>query len=157
MDLRLERRRLPNGHVKTLEVIHHGGAAVIVPFLDNNRLVMIRQYRPVVDKYLWEFPAGKLDGRERPSDCARRELIEETGYRAGKFKRLGYIYPAAAYTTEKITVFKATRLKKAESAAEGDEIISVKILTKREIITLLRKGAFIDAKTIACLALCGII
>ena len=140
-----------------MEIIKHPGAALIVPFLDKDTVVFIRQYRPAINGYLWELPAGKLDGGERPVTCAKRELIEECGYEAVRIKRVGHIFNAPGYATEKIVIFKATRLKKTKRALEEDEVISVKPMKRKEILRLFRKGAITDAKTICALSMCGVI
>lgn len=148
-------KRFPNGYVGQLEVIIHPGAALVVPFLTNDKLIILRQYRPVIDKYMYELPAGTLKKGEKPLLCARREIVEETGYLAGKLTYLGYIYPVPGYSTEKIIIYKAESLKKTERAAEEDEVIETQVATKAEIKRLFNAGKIIDAKTISALALCG--
>src|SRR3989338_2554443 len=96
--------RLPNGRRKIIEKIIHPGAALIVPFLKNNRIILLKQYRPVFGKYLYELPAGTLAKRESPYRCAMRELREETGFKAGFLRKVGVIYPAPGYATEEIYV-----------------------------------------------------
>jgi ADP-ribose pyrophosphatase len=104
LNLYLERRRLPNGYVLDLEIIRHPGAVLLVPFLNQDTVILIRQFRPVIHSYIWELPAGTLHARESYLACARRELREEIGYQAGVLKRIGYIYPAPGYTTERIVI-----------------------------------------------------
>jgi len=146
---------LPNGYKVILEVVEHPGAVLIVPFIDNNRMVLIKQYRPLIGQYIYELPAGTLAPAEKHIVCARRELLEETGYRARKITRLGQIYPACGYVTERIVLYKAEGLKKEEVAPEQDEIISLCVMTKAQIKKLFRSGKIIDAKTICALAYCG--
>jgi len=148
---------LPNGFRVELEMVKHPGAVLIVPFLKPQTLAMIRQYRPVINAYIWELPAGTLKPREYPLVCAHRELIEEIGYSAKRLKRLGLIYPAAGYTTEKIIIYEARGLKKVEACLEPDEVIEVKPLAKKEINKLFLKGKIVDAKTICALRLAKII
>jgi len=149
------KEKLPHGYVATYEMIRHPGAALIVPFLTKNKLIMLRQLRPVIGAYIYELPAGTLDKNEAPLACARREIIEETGYSAKKLTLLGKIYPVPGYSTEKIFIYKAEGLKKVERKAELDEVIENLILTKSEIRKLFKKGKIVDAKTIAALAFCG--
>jgi len=150
-----KKQQLPNGRQINLEIVKHPGAVLIAPFLDRGRIVMLRQYRPVIGKYIFELPAGTLGANETHLHCAKRELIEETGYIVKKITRIGEIYPAAGYTTERIVIFKAENLKKCASAPEEDEIITTQILTRQEISKLFKSGKIIDAKTICALALCG--
>lgn len=151
----LKKVRLPNGYTCTFETIRHRGAALVVPFLAKDRIIMLRQLRPVIGSYLYELPAGTIDSGETPLACARREIVEETGYAARRFTYLGKIYPVPGYSTERITIYKAEGLKQVERHAEKDEIITCHIFTKRAIKKLFRGGTMTDAKTIAALALCG--
>ncbi|MEE8360182.1 MAG: NUDIX hydrolase [Candidatus Omnitrophota bacterium] len=153
INLYFEKRRLPNSYVASLEIVRHPGAVLIVPFIKRDEIVLIKQYRPVINSYIWELPAGTLHKNENPLSCAKRELVEEIGYVTKRWKRLGYIYPAPGYTTEKILIFEARGLRKVERKIEKDEIISPEIFSKREIIRLLRSGKIVDAKTISALSL----
>lgn len=157
INLYIERQRFPNGYVTDLEVIKHPGAVLIVPFIDEGRIVFIRQYRPVINSYIWELPAGTLHKNESPLNCAKRELAEEIGHRAKMWERIGYIYPAPGYTTETIIIYKAKELKRIESKREEDEIITVKIFARRHIVKLFKSGKIVDAKTISALKLAQIL
>ncbi|MCM8814335.1 MAG: NUDIX hydrolase, partial [Candidatus Omnitrophica bacterium] len=117
--------KLPNGHAVTLEVVKHPGAVLVVPFLRPTQVILLRQYRAVMQKYFYELPAGTLAVGEKPMRCARRELMEETGYAARQMKQLGVIYPAPGYTTEKITVFSACDLMPGRHEPEADEVIEL--------------------------------
>ena len=150
-----DKRRLPNGHTLRLEIIKHPGAALIVPFLGKNKIILLKQYRPVVNSYIYELPAGTLNDGETPLACAKREVIEETGYSGRKFTKVRTIYPAPGYTTEKITIYKAEGLKKENVSPEKDEIIRGFVFSKTAVKKLLRTGRIVDAKTICALALCG--
>jgi len=147
--------RLPNDYLATFEMIKHPGAALVIPFLSKDRIIMLRQLRPVINSYIYELPAGTLDNGESPLACARREIIEETGFSARKFTLLGKIYPVPGYSTERITIFRADGLKKGSRVAERDEVIGLKIFTRKQIKTLFKKGRIVDAKTISALAFCG--
>ncbi|MDD5136349.1 MAG: NUDIX hydrolase [Candidatus Omnitrophica bacterium] len=151
----VKKMRLPNGYLATLETIRHPGAALIVPFLSKDRLILLRQYRPVIDSYIYELPAGTLDKRESPLACARREIVEETGFAAGKFSYLGKIFPVPGYSTECIRIYKAERLRKVEHIAEKDEVIKSHIFTRTKVRDLFKAGRIVDAKTISALAMCG--
>ena len=149
------RRRLPNGHVAEIEVIEHPGAVLIVPFLSNKRIILLYQYRPVIRRFLYELPAGTLRPKEKPLDCASRELIEETGYRASRMTRLSPIYPVPGYSTEVITLFKAEGLSAYRGKKDPDEIIKTRILDLSQVRKLFHQGKIMDAKTISALAFCG--
>ena len=157
LDVHLDKVMLPNGTKVRLECIKHPGAAAIVPFLNRKEVVLIRQYRPVVDRYIWEIPAGTLNKGETPIKCARRELKEEIGYMARSIKYLTSIYTTPGFTNECIHIYKADHLKKVSGTPDSDEILSVKSFTISEIKKLFRKKKIIDAKTIAALSICGVI
>lgn len=146
--------RLPNGYLATFEIIKHPGAALVVPFLAKDKLIMLRQLRPVIGSYIYELPAGTIDKGESSLECAKREIVEETGYSAGSMKRLGSIYPVPGYSTEKIIIYKAEKLRARHRHAEKDEIIEIKVLTQGDVRRLFKSGKITDAKTIAALALC---
>lgn len=147
-------KTLPNGYKARFEIIKHPGAALIVPFLTKDRIILLRQMRPVIGSYIYELPAGTLDKGESSVSCARREIIEETGYSARRFTKLGSIYPVPGYSTEKITIFKAEGLKKKKIVPEKDEIIKNFIFNKKKIHKLFKSGRIVDAKTICALTMC---
>lgn len=146
--------RLPNGYKATFEIIKHPGAALVVPFISKDKVIILRQLRPVIGGYIYELPAGTIDKGESPLECARREIIEETGYLAGKIKKVGSIYPVPGYSTEKIVIYKAERLRPMQRHAEKDEVIEIKILTQPAVRRLFKTGRIVDAKTIAAFAFC---
>lgn len=150
-----DKRTLPNGYRARLEIVKHPGAALVVPFLSKNKIIMLKQYRPVINSYIYELPAGTLGKKEAPLECAKREIIEETGYSTKKISKLGYIYPAPGYTTEKIIIYKAEGLRKENVRCEEDEVIESFPLTKIQVKRLFKKGRIVDAKTICALSLCG--
>jgi len=155
LNVRVKEQRLPNGFLARLEVVKHPGAALIIPFISSGKIIILRQFRPVLGGYLYELPAGTLDRREKPLHCARREIIEETGFSAGKLLKLGEIFPVPGYSTEKITIFKAWRLKQTGLAPEADEVIQIKILTRPQVNGLFQRKKIKDAKTICALAMAG--
>ena len=155
LKLYIKRERMPNGYLGTFEMIRHPGASLIVPFLSKNKIIMLRQLRPVIGAYIYELPAGTLGRNEKPIACARREIIEETGYAAGKMTLLGSIHLAPGYSTEKIYLYKAERLRRKERVPEHDEVMESFVLTKARVKRLFKAGRVTDAKTIAALAFCG--
>lgn len=153
----VKKERLPNGYLATFEMISHPGASLIVPFLDKNTVILLRQLRPVIDSYIYEFPAGTLDKGESGLTCARREIIEETGYSARRFTLLGAIYPVPGYSTEKIFIYKAEGLKQVIRTPEADEVIEHRPYTRGQVRRLFKQGKIVDAKTICGLALGGLL
>jgi len=148
-DITVENVTLANGFTVDLEVIRHPGAAAIVPMMDDGRVVMLKQYRHAAGQHMWEIPAGTLNGREAPLKCARRELMEETGFTAGTWQTLGAVVPVPGYADERIHLFLAGNLTPAEQALDQDEIIEVHILPLDEVVAMITTGEIEDAKTIA--------
>ena len=140
---------LENGTTTDMEFIEHPGAAAIVPFLTDNRIVMLKQYRHALKKYIWEIPAGTLDSREDLISCARRELVEETGYSAGQWHRLGEITPVPGYSNERIHIFLARELQPAVQNLDADEVIEVQKVDFRKALEMTGSGEIQDAKSIA--------
>ncbi|MDD5255666.1 MAG: NUDIX hydrolase [Candidatus Omnitrophica bacterium] len=155
--LEVDTLRLPNGFAIELELIRHPGAALIVPFISAGRIIMLRQFRAAVNSYLYELPAGTLNKGESALSCAKREIVEETGYRARTFTRVGEIYPVPGYSTERIVVFKAQNLSSCPGVPEKDEVIERHPMPVAEARKLFRQRKIKDAKTICALALCGLI
>ncbi len=148
---------LPNGLKITKDLVIHPGAALIVPFLTHDKIIIIRQFRSTLKKYLYEFPAGTLELNEKPSACARREIMEEAGYRAGKLTRVGLIYPVPGYSDEVIYIFKAEKLSVQKEQGDADEVIEPIIVNRSQLKNLFQSGKIVDAKTIAGLAFCGLL
>lgn len=149
-----QKRLLPNGVVADLEIIEHPGAALILPFMSNDQMVFLRQYRPVIKRYLYELPAGTRDRKESALTSARRELIEETGLAARTWKKLGEVYLAPGYSTEVIHIYSARDLYPSHAEPDKDEIIKTHTFSRRHVQDLFKKGSIVDAKTICALALC---
>jgi ADP-ribose pyrophosphatase len=144
--------RFPNDTTAEMDIVRHPGASAIVPFMsdpesDNPQLLLLRQYRYAAGGYIYEVPAGRLDGDESPEDCAARELKEETGCTAEKIEPLFTMFTTPGFTDEKIHVFMATGLTHGESAREADEFVDVVIMPVAEALELIRTGEILDAKT----------
>ena len=146
---------LPNGRTISISVICHPGAVIIAPFLNDKTVVMIRQFRPALKKYIYELPAGTLDPGESIAVCARRELLEETGLKGGKLVKLGAIYPVPGYSTELIHIFKAWDLTATPAQPEEYEVIKTFAMTKLQVQKLFKQGQLMDAKSICAFAFCG--
>ncbi len=146
--LDLERVTLPNGATIELEMIHHPGAAAVVPLTDTGDVVLIRQYRHAAGGYLYELPAGKLDPGESPLACAARELEEEIGYRAATLIPLVSVYTTPGFTDEMIYLVLATGLTRSSQSLDHDEVIEVVHMPLDEAMARIREGSIRDAKTI---------
>ena len=133
------------------EVVEHPGAVGIVPLSDQSEIIMVEQYRHAVREYLLEIPAGTLEREETPISCARRELLEETGFEASRFKRLLRCYLAPRYSSELITIYEATGLKARSHAPASDENLNVRRLRLKNVLAMIHRNHIKDAKTI-----CGI-
>lgn len=128
-------------------IIRHNGSAVMLAADEKNRVLLVRQFRLPADRLMWELPAGKIDDGETAGQAAKRELKEETGLRAKKWKKLASFYPSPGYGQEKMTLFLATELKQGDAQPMGDERIETRWFTKKELTALMRSNGIIDAKT----------
>lgn len=148
LDVRQAHVRLPDGGTATREYIVHPGAVMVIPLLDDGRVVVERQYRYPMAKVMLEFPAGKLDAGEPPWQCAVRELEEETGYRATEWARAGLLNNAIAYSDEGIEIWFARGLTEGESRLDAGEFLEVQATTVETLDALARSGELTDAKTL---------
>ena len=137
----------PSGFEIKRDIVHHRGSAVMLPLDDRKRILLVRQYRLPAQRYLWELPAGSVDPGEKPLQTAKRELKEETGYRAKNWKNLISFYPSPGFLTEKMTIFLATGLTAGAAAPMDDERIETRWFTAKEIDTAIEAGEIQDAKT----------
>lgn len=142
-----------NGKEAWREVVHHPGASAIVVIDDQGRIVMERQFRYALDRGLLEIPAGKLDGAEDLLHCAKRELEEETGYKASEWISLGAIATSPGFCNEVIHLYVAKGLSKGETNWDDDEYVELEYYTFDELMEAIRKEEIKDAKTLAALAL----
>jgi len=142
---------LPNGSRTQLAMVRHPGSTAVVPLFEDGTVLMERQYRHAVGKYLLEIPAGTMEPGESPLTCARRELEEETGYTAGQFVELCRVDIVPAYSDEKIHVFLARSLKESEQKLDKDEIIEIVKYPFEEALDMCRQGKISDALTILAL------
>lgn len=131
------------------EMVRHPGAVAILAKTPANRFVFVRQYRKPAEMILMEIVAGTLKKGEKPELCARRELKEETGYSARSLKKMGTVFLAPGYSTEKLHVFFAETGNKGEQHQDSDENITVVEMSEDEVKNNIRKGMFKDAKTLA--------
>jgi ADP-ribose pyrophosphatase len=145
----------PSGRVTVREVAKHPGGSLALAVFPDNRIIMIRQHRYPIDRFIWELPAGKLEPGEPPIDCARRELEEETGYRASEWKKMTSIWTSPGFCDEELHIFLATGLTPAPNGRqleEGEQTMTVEIVAYAQALAMIRSGEINDAKTI-----CGIL
>jgi len=128
-------------------VVRHAGSAVMMAVDEKDRILLVRQYRLPAGQYMWELPAGKVDEGETVAQAAKRELIEETGLRAKKWKKLTTFYPSPGFVEEKMTIFLATGLTQGEAQPMEDERIETRWFTKKELKEWIGKNKIIDGKT----------
>ena len=128
-------------------VVRHVGSAVMMAVDAKKRVLLVRQYRLPAEKYLWELPAGRLDPGEKPLQAARRELAEETGYRARTWTKLASFWVSPGYVQERMTIFLATDLTEGQATPMDDEQIESRWFTRKEMAEMIHSGKIEDAKT----------
>lgn len=129
-------------------IVRHRGSAVMMAVDEKKRVLLVRQFRLPADRYMWELPAGSVDPGEKPFQTARRELVEETGYRAKKWTKLASFYVSPGFVTERMTIYLATGLTEGQATPMDDERIETRWFTSRELAQMIDKGKIEDAKTI---------
>ena len=148
LDVRLDTVGFADGSSASREYIVHPGAVMVVPILDDGRLVMERQYRYPLGRVMLEFPAGKLDPGESVHHCAQRELAEETGFRAAEWARACVVHNACAYSTEGIEIWFARGLQAGPQQLDAGELIDICLLTEAELDQWASRGDLTDVKTL---------
>ena len=145
-----ERVKLPHGPTVTMDIVRHAKSAVIMPVPEAGRIILIRQYRHAVSRWLWEVPAGSVDPGESPEDAARRECHEEIGQVPDTVVRLGALYPTPGYCDEEMIFFRVSGLADPTEAAaiDEDEDIEARTFTLREARDMVRRGEIVDMKTV---------
>ena len=139
----------PSGVRATREVITHPGSVVVLPVLPDGRFLLIRQYRHATRQYLWELVAGRIDGGESPRKAAARELIEETGYRAKRFRMFLDVFPTPGFLEERMFILLAEGLTAGVAEPEEDEKIISRAYSRKQLEVMIRSGKLRDAKSIA--------
>ena len=148
----MDQVELENGMTSFREVVHHNGGACILPLTDDDKVLMVRQYRNALDRETLEIPAGKLDDPNEPKiECAYRELEEETGYRCDKLEYLMSLNTTVAFCDEAIDIFVARNLIPSHQHLDEDEVINVEAWELEDLEELIYTGKMTDAKTVAAI------
>ena len=137
----------PDGFEIKRAIVQHRGSAVMMAVDERERILLVRQYRLPARQYLWELPAGRMDEGETPLQAAKRELAEETGYRARTWKKLAEFYPSPGFLAEKMTIYLATELTEGEQTPMADERIQTRWFSADEIDRMIERGKIPDGKT----------
>ena len=145
------RRRFPNGQEHDVEVVRHPPCVVLIPFEDDGRIVLVRQYRAPIDRMTWELPAGSLDPDEPADAAARRECEEEIGRAPGRVERLGAWFPTPGYCDEEMLFFRVRELRDpapdSPHRPDADEDITTRRVTVEEARAMVRRGEIVDLKS----------
>jgi ADP-ribose pyrophosphatase len=147
-DLNVEEATLPDGRKTVIEVIRHPGSSGIVPIQGPQSVILIRQFRPAVGRFIWEIPAGTMHPGEDPLECAKRELQEECGLMGQKFQKLGEIFIAPGYSDERIHLFMATNLLPSKQNLDEDELLTTHAFPFDQVMEMIEKGEIEDGMTI---------
>ncbi|MHC1585332.1 MAG: NUDIX hydrolase [Candidatus Syntropharchaeia archaeon] len=150
LTLRIDDVELPDGRRSHREIIDHPGAVAVLAFLDERKILLVKQFRKAIEEITLEIPAGVLERGEDPAHCARRELEEETGFKAKKIKKMLEYYPSPGFTNEVIHIFFASELEKTEKKEKFLKPVPMEI---DEAIALIKEGKIRDGKTIIGLIL----
>ncbi len=153
-----DRVRLPNGRTVPMEVVRHGPSVVLIAQPDPDHVVLIKQYRYVIDRWIWELPAGGVDAGEDPARGAARECAEEINLVPSSVERLGGFFPTPGFCDEEMVFFRLTGLRAVTADAgpvekDEDELLSVRVFSLSEARELLKRGEIVDMKTVVGLAL----
>jgi ADP-ribose pyrophosphatase len=147
----LDTTPLPDGRTVPRHVVVHPGAVAILPVLEADHVCLLRNFRPAVGEELWEIPAGTLDPGEPPNDTAVRELAEETGYQAARWRKLREFYPSPGILSERMYLYVAEGLTPGPQRLEADEHIEPRVVPWRDALTWALDGTIRDAKTLVAL------
>ncbi len=142
----------PGGVRADRDIIVHPGSVVVLPIFEDGRILLIRQYRHSVGEFLWELVAGRKEPGETPAAAARRELMEETGYRAKRLRKLMRVIPTPGFVKEWMWIFAAEGLRQGGAQPEEDEKITPKIFSLKQVDAMIERGTLHDAKSI-----CGLL
>ena len=151
----VERVALPNGETADYEIVHHPGGAAVVAIDDQQRVCLLRQFRPAAGGWVWELPAGRIEPGEPPAETARRELIEEAGCEAAEWRELGHILSSPGVFDERIHLYLARNLRSVPSQHESYEVLEIHWVALPEAQARALRGDISDSKTIVGLLRAG--
>lgn len=154
IDLQVDDVLLPNGNVSKREIVKHPGAVAVMALTEEEKIVLVRQFRKALEKTILEIPAGKLEKGEEPLDSAHRELEEETGYQARKLEKVVSFYTSPGFADEEIHLYWATGLEKGAFNPDEDEFVELVELSLDECFKRIETGDICDAKTIFAIYYC---
>jgi ADP-ribose pyrophosphatase len=141
----------PSGVRTRRDIVHHSGSVVVLAVDDSRpepKILLERQYRHAASQYLWELPAGRKEQGEAELVAAKRELLEETGYSASKWKRILHFFASPGFLAEPMSVFLAQGLKRGQAQPEADEVIALRMVPLSKVVSMINSGTVRDAKTI---------
>lgn len=151
----VDRVRMPGGREVSLEVVRHPRSVVLAPMPDLERVILVRQYRYAVDRWIWELPAGTLDPGEAPEAAARRECHEEIGKVPRRVARIGAFFPTPGYCDEEMIFFRLDGLDEptTEAHLDEDEMLEPKVFALTEVCAMIARGEIVDMKTVVGISL----
>ncbi len=148
VNLRIDTVELPDKKYSKREIVEHPGAVGIIPITHDNCIIMVKQFRKAIEKYILEIPAGKLEVNEEPRETAKRELKEETGYDSNQMEYLLEFYTSPGFSNEKVHLFLATDLIEGEACPEIGEFIEITKIKIEDLMKMIDRGEILDSKTI---------
>lgn len=156
----VDRVTLPSGHTTNMDVVRHPGSVVLIPVTADGDLILIRQYRYVIDRFVWELPAGTLEPGEALEAAAARECEEEIGLAPGRVARLGAFYPTPGFCDELMTFYRCTELAPpapdSTARPDDDEVLEPQAFPSAEVRAMIARGEIVDMKTVAAMWLLGV-
>lgn len=147
--VKVDQVAMPDGSLASRELVHHPGGVGVVAVTEDEKVILVKQYRKPIDTAIYEIPAGKLDAGEDHRTCGIRELEEETGLRAENFIYLGFIYPSPGFTDERTYMYLATGLTQGEEHPDPDEYLDVEQIPLEKALEMIMNNELSDAKTVA--------
>ncbi len=148
IDVKLDKVMMPSGELADREIVGHPGGVGIVAITDDNKIIMVKQYRKPLEKAIYEIPAGKLDPNEEVEVCGKRELLEETGATAENFEYLGFMYPSPGFTDEVTHIYLATGLSFGNANPDDDEFLDIEFFDMETVKEMIMNNEINDGKTI---------